>query len=57
MTRTTQRFFEAGPESVGQAQSFTSAALADLDGWGVQDRTPFGKIIWSCFKAAGGTTA
>jgi hypothetical protein len=30
-------------------------ALAD--GWGVQDRTPFGKIVWSCFKAAGGTTA
>ncbi|MFF2958052.1 ATP-binding protein [Streptomyces sp. NPDC057963] len=31
------------------------AALAD--GWGVQDRTPLGKIVWSCFKAAGGTTA
>jgi len=31
------------------------AALAD--GWGVKDRTPLGKIVWSCFKAAGGTTA
>ncbi|MFD5748091.1 ATP-binding protein [Streptomyces sp. NPDC127033] len=31
------------------------AALAD--GWGVQDRTPLGKIVWSCFKTAGGTTA
>jgi hypothetical protein len=27
------------------------------DGWGVQDRTPFGKIVWSCFKATGGTTS
>lgn len=27
------------------------AALAD--GWGVQDRTPLGKIVWSCFKTAG----
>ncbi|MDI6519890.1 ATP-binding protein [Streptomyces coelicoflavus] len=26
------------------------AALAD--GWGVQDRTPLGKIVWSCFKGA-----
>ncbi|MEU9620427.1 ATP-binding protein [Streptomyces sp. NPDC088251] len=31
------------------------AALAD--GWGVQDRTPLGKIVWSCFKTARGTTA
>ncbi|WP_406253554.1 ATP-binding protein [Streptomyces atratus] len=31
------------------------AALADE--WGVQDRTPLGKIVWSCFKTAGGTTA
>ncbi|WP_369212318.1 ATP-binding protein [Streptomyces flavofungini] len=30
-------------------------ALAD--GWGVEDRTPFGKIVWSCFKAPGGTTS
>ncbi|WP_331726397.1 ATP-binding protein [Streptomyces sp. NBC_00470] len=30
-------------------------ALAD--DWGVQDRTPLGKFVWSCFKAAGGTTA
>lgn len=30
-------------------------ALAD--GWGVKDRTPVGKIVWTCFKAAGGTTA
>ncbi|MER7693077.1 ATP-binding protein [Streptomyces sp. NPDC097610] len=30
-------------------------ALAD--GWGVQDRTPSGKIVWCCFKAAGGATA
>lgn len=29
-------------------------ALAD--GWGVEDRTPFGKIVWSCFKAPGGTS-
>ncbi|MFH8584108.1 ATP-binding protein [Streptomyces celluloflavus] len=28
-------------------------ALAD--GWGVQDRPPFGKIVWACFKAAGET--
>jgi anti-sigma regulatory factor (Ser/Thr protein kinase) len=28
-------------------------ALAD--GWGVQDRTPVGKIVWSLFKAPGGT--
>ncbi|MGB8939063.1 MAG: ATP-binding protein [Streptomyces sp.] len=133
MTKTTQRFFEARPESVGQARTFTTDALTDwgllgriedvrlcvselatnalvhgtapghgflikLDvdeeavrmevhdsrrqppearqanatdtsgrglilvnalayGWGVEDRTPFGKIVWSCFKAAGGTTA
>lgn len=31
------------------------AALAD--DWGVQDRTPLGKIVWSCFKTAGGSTA
>lgn len=31
------------------------AALAD--GWGVQDRTPLGKVVWSCFKTAGWTTA
>ncbi|MET9097110.1 ATP-binding protein [Streptomyces cyaneofuscatus] len=31
------------------------AALAD--DWGVQDRTPLGKIVWSCFKTAGGATA
>ncbi|MGW6648714.1 6-phosphofructokinase [Streptomyces sp. CB02130] len=30
-------------------------ALAD--GWGVEDRTPFGKIVWSCFKAPRGTTS
>ncbi|MGW5940484.1 ATP-binding protein [Streptomyces celluloflavus] len=29
-------------------------ALAD--GWGVQDRRPFGKIVWAYFKAVGGTT-
>ncbi|MFJ4011248.1 ATP-binding protein [Streptomyces sp. NPDC090026] len=133
MTKTTQRFFDARPESVGQARSFTSEALADwglpdragdvrlcvselatnalvhgtarghgflvkldadedvvrlevhdsrrqhpearqaagtdtsgrglilvnalADGWGVEDRTPVGKIVWSCFKATGGTTA
>ncbi|MFF9436379.1 ATP-binding protein [Streptomyces sp. NPDC014735] len=133
MPQTTQRFFEARPESVGQARSFASETLADWglpdraedirlcvselvtnalvhgttsgrgflvkldvdeevvrlevhdsrrqhpqtrqaaatdtsgrglalvdalsDGWGVQDRTPFGKIVWSCFKAAVGTTA
>ncbi|MFJ9085851.1 ATP-binding protein [Streptomyces sp. NPDC102384] len=131
MTQTTQRFFEARPESVGQARSFASEALADwglqdrvediricvselvtnalvhgtatgrgflvkldvdeevvrlevhdcrrqlpqarqpaatdasgrglilvttlADDWGVQDRTPFGKIVWSCFKDATGT--
>ncbi|MFF7608459.1 ATP-binding protein [Streptomyces parvulus] len=27
------------------------AALSDE--WGVRDRTPLGKIIWSCFKTAG----
>ncbi|MEV8291250.1 ATP-binding protein [Streptomyces niveus] len=133
MTKTTQQFFDARPESVGQARSFTSEALADwglpdraddvrlcvselatnalvhgtapghgflvkldadedvvrlevhdsrrqhpearhaagtdtsgrglilvnalADGWGVEDRTPVGKIVWSCFKATGGTTA
>jgi anti-sigma regulatory factor (Ser/Thr protein kinase) len=31
------------------------AALSD--GWGVQDRTPSGKIVWCCFKATGGTAA
>lgn len=130
MTKTTQRFFEARPESVSQARSFTAEALADwdlpdraeeirlcvselatnalvhgtapghgflvtldadeevvrlevhdsrrqhpearqaagtdtsgrglvlvnalADDWGVQARSPFGKIVWSCFKAAGG---
>lgn len=24
------------------------------DGWGVEDRSPLGKIVWSCFEAAGG---
>ncbi|WP_432068541.1 ATP-binding protein [Streptomyces sp. C10-9-1] len=133
MAKTTQRFFEARPESVGQARTFATEALADwglpdraeeirlcvselatnalvhgtarghgflvkldadeeavrvevhdsrrqhpearqaagtdtsgrglvlvnafADGWGVEDRTPVGKIVWSCFKAAGGTTA
>ncbi|QDQ11148.1 ATP-binding protein [Streptomyces spectabilis] len=132
MTKTTQRFFEARPESVGQARTFTSESLAGwglsartedirlcvselatnallhgtapgrgfllkleadedavrvevhdsrrrhpearqaadtdtsgrgltlvsalADGWGVQDRIPVGKIIWSCFKAAGEPT-
>ncbi|MEU6618088.1 ATP-binding protein [Streptomyces parvus] len=31
------------------------AALAD--DWGVQDRTPLGKIVWSSFKGAGGKRA
>ncbi|MFD7169017.1 ATP-binding protein [Streptomyces violascens] len=133
MTETTQQFFDARPESIGQAREFTTRALArwglrgraedirlcvselatntlvhgaaadngflvrldadedvvrlevhdssrrrpearraadtDLsgrgltlvdalaDGWGVQDLTPSGKIVWSCFKTAGGTTA
>ncbi|MDJ1133980.1 ATP-binding protein [Streptomyces iconiensis] len=132
MTKTTQRFFEARPESVGQARTFTTETLAEwglpgrvedvrlcvselatnalahgtapghgflvkldvdeevvrmevhdsrqqqpearratatdtsgrgltlvsalADGWGVEDRTPFGKIVWSCFKAAEGMT-
>ncbi|MDQ8707230.1 ATP-binding protein [Streptomyces sp. LHD-70] len=132
MTKTAQRFFDARPESVGQARSFTSEALANwglpdcaedvrlcvselatnalvhgtapghgflvkldadeevvrlevhdsrrqhpearqaastdtsgrglilvdalADRWGVEDRTPFGKIVWSCFKTVGGTT-
>ncbi|SEQ68708.1 hypothetical protein SAMN04487983_100787 [Streptomyces sp. yr375] len=29
MTKTTQRFFEARPESVGQARAFTTETLAD----------------------------
>ncbi|MEV7433262.1 ATP-binding protein [Streptomyces griseoviridis] len=29
------------------------ASLAD--GWGAQDRSPLGKVVWSCFKAAGET--
>lgn len=134
MTKTTQRFFEARPESVSRARSFTAEALADwgltdraeeirlcvselatnalvhgtapghgflvkldadeevvrlevhdsrrkypearhaagtetsgrglvlvdalADGWGVEDREDrTGKIVWSFFKAAGGTTA
>lgn len=35
MTRTTQQFFDARPESVGQARSFTSEALTY---WGLPDR-------------------
>jgi anti-sigma regulatory factor (Ser/Thr protein kinase) len=27
------------------------------DDWGVENRNPFGKIVWSCFKATGETTA
>ncbi|MEU8521025.1 ATP-binding protein [Streptomyces sp. NPDC048577] len=27
------------------------------DGWGVQDHTPSGKVVWSCFKAAGGAAS
>jgi anti-sigma regulatory factor (Ser/Thr protein kinase) len=133
MTETTQRFFDARPESVGQARAFTTetltgwgradraedirlcvseiatnalvhgtvpghgflikldadeevvrlevhdsrrqrpearqAADTDLSGrglelvaalsddWGVEERTPLGKIVWSCFKATRGTTA
>ncbi|MFF5091909.1 ATP-binding protein [Streptomyces niveus] len=133
MTKTTKQFFDARPESVGQARAFTSEALADwglpgraedirlcvselatnalvhgtapghgflvelntdedvvrlevhdsrrqhpearraagtdtsgrglilvnalADGWGVEDRASVGKIVWSCFKATGGTTA
>ena len=133
MAKTTQRFFEARPESVSQARSFATEALDDwdlpdrvqdirlcvselatnavvhgtvpghgflvklgaeeeavrmevhdsrrqwpearhaadtdtsgrglilvaalADGWGVQDRTPSGKIVWCCFKVAGDTTA
>ncbi|MGW7366005.1 ATP-binding protein [Streptomyces sp. NPDC054841] len=36
MTETTQRFFDARPESIGQAREFTTDALA---GWGFQDRS------------------
>ncbi|WP_330452929.1 MULTISPECIES: ATP-binding protein [unclassified Streptomyces] len=33
------------------------ALVAELaDEWGVHDRSPLGKIVWSSFKAAGGTT-
>jgi hypothetical protein len=35
MTRTTQRFFEARPESIGQARTFTTETLA---GWGLLGR-------------------
>ncbi|MEU5196124.1 ATP-binding protein [Streptomyces scabiei] len=35
MAKTTQRFFEARPESVGQARSFTTATLTN---WGLPDR-------------------
>ncbi|MBZ6132867.1 ATP-binding protein [Streptomyces olivaceus] len=31
------------------------AALSDE--WGVRDRTPLGKIIWSCFKTSGDAAA
>ncbi|MFF3401136.1 ATP-binding protein [Streptomyces sp. NPDC002659] len=130
MTETTQRFFKAQPESIGQARKFATEALAEwglpgraedirlcvselatnalvhgtvadhgflvkldadeevvrlevhdsrrqrpearqaadtdlsgrgltlvsllADGWGVEERTPFGKVVWSCFKATGG---
>lgn len=131
MTETTQRFFTARPESIGQARGFADTALggwgctaraedvrlcvselatnavvhgttpghgfllrigaddesvhvelhdsrreqpqprqpaatdisgrglmlvdALSDGWGVEDRSPVGKNVWSCFKATGGT--
>ncbi|MGW1815518.1 hypothetical protein ACWCQM_18400 [Streptomyces sp. NPDC002125] len=35
MALTTQQFFEARPESISQARSFTSEALTD---WGLPDR-------------------
>lgn len=130
VNQTTQRFFDARPESVGQARTFTTETLVEwgllgraedlrlcvselatnalvygtapghgflvkldtdeevvrlevhdsrrrypearqaadtdtsgrglilvnalADGWGVEDHTPLGKIVWSCFKAAGG---
>ncbi|MGW6145578.1 ATP-binding protein [Streptomyces sp. NPDC055140] len=133
MTETTQRFFKAQPESIGQARRFATDALTEwdlpgraddirlcvselatnalvhgtvadhgflvkldadddvvrlevhdsrsqhpavrqaadtdlsgrgltlvsvlADGWGVEDRTPIGKVVWSCFKAAGGTAS
>lgn len=133
MSETTQRFFDARPESVRQARAFTTEALTEwgllgrvedirlcvselasnalvhgtapghgfllkldadeevvrvevhdsrrrhpearhvagtdtsgrglilvnelADGWGVEDRIPLGKVVWSCFKDAGGTTA
>ncbi|MFI6874948.1 ATP-binding protein [Streptomyces sp. NPDC050400] len=131
MTETTQRFFTARPESIGQARTFATEVLSTwgllgrvedirlcvselatnalvhgavtdhgflvklaadndvvrlevhdrlakhpvarqaadtdasgrglilvsvlADGWGVQDHAPFGKFVWSCFKAAGET--
>jgi two-component sensor histidine kinase len=49
------------PEARNAADTDTSGrglilVTALADGWGVQDRTPSGKIVWCCFKAAGGTT-
>ncbi|MDT0425140.1 ATP-binding protein [Streptomyces evansiae] len=44
----------AGVDLSGRGLTLVSVLA---DGWGVQDRTPFGKIVWSCFKAAGGTTS
>ncbi|MCX5169721.1 ATP-binding protein [Streptomyces antibioticus] len=133
MSGTTQRFFDARPESAGEARAFAAEALAgwglsdrvedirlcvselatnalvhgtapghgflvrlDVDGeavrlevhdsrhrhpearraadtdvsgrgltlvaaladdWGVQDRTPIGKVVWSLFKDTGGAAA
>ncbi|MGA4838856.1 ATP-binding protein [Streptomyces sp. G45] len=132
MTETTQRFFDAKPESVGRARAFTAEVLTgwgvgraedvrlcvselatnavvhgtalehgflvkldldeevvrlevhdscpllpeprratdtDLSGrgltliealaddWGVENRAPMGKIVWSCFKVTRGATA
>lgn len=50
------------PEARQAAATDTSGrglTLVDAlaDGWGVQDRTPTGKIVWCSFKAAEGTTA
>ncbi|MFE9178105.1 ATP-binding protein [Streptomyces sp. NPDC007126] len=46
-------------EATGTDLSGRGLVLVDAlaDDWGVQDRTPLGKIVWSSFKCAGGERA
>ncbi|MGW5864651.1 ATP-binding protein [Streptomyces sp. NPDC055239] len=46
-------------QAVGTDTSGRGLVLVNelADGWGAEDRTPLGKIVWSRFKDAGGTPA